>query len=342
MQDLKRVWSGIGWLEATALVVLGVTLALVLTGQVSPVALAIWLVLGYFGYMARSVIEEAQRFQPTEPPTIWAITLWANLGLMALGLGSFGWYLVGGGSVAWIPFLVFVAGMIGLRSWRRSVTARLYAWRIPALKLLQKGEYRQLVRQLEDEATAGRGHPDKLAMVALAYIEMNKLRQAENLIDRAMNLAPTYASVNGALGSLRRHQARYDDAVHAIQAALVFEDNANSRYYLGLCQYLAGDTTAAQTTLRGIIDHPDLMRQGQVYGAFILGQIAEEDGDSEGARDWYARLAEDAPRVLPTLEEEARRHKQTPYAETLKSNVRAMQRIVAQRPVSEEEGTGAA
>jgi Tfp pilus assembly protein PilF len=335
MQALRNIWKQIGWLETAGLVIAGFTLALVFAGPVDPVALIILLVLGYFAWMARGTIRQAQRFRPSEPPTTWLVTLVANLALMALGIGAFGWYLAGGGTRAWIPFLIFIAGMIALRWWRRDVVNRLYGWRTPALTLLQRGEYRRLVRELEDDATAGRGHPDKLAMVALAYIELGKLGRAENLLKRAKDIAPDYASVNGALGALWRHQARYDEAAGAIQQALDFEENVNSAYYLGLCQFLAGDYDAAQATLTPLMDDPTLIQQGQVYGAYILGQIAGGRGDSDAARRWYARMAEGAPKVLDSLEDEARRHKQTPYGETLKDNVRAMRHIIAQRPLAE-------
>jgi tetratricopeptide (TPR) repeat protein len=214
------------------------------------------------------------------------------------------------------------------------VTNKLYGWRTPALTLLQTGDYRRLVRELEDEATAGNGHPEKLAMVALAYIELNKWQRADDLLMRARALAPDFASVNGALGSLRRHQARYDEAITAIQRALAFEENANSSYYLGLCQFLAGDHDAARNTLLGVIDHPDLIRQGRVVGAYILGQIAEESGNSEAARAWYDRMADDAPKVIAALKDEVQRHKQTPYADTLKAHVRSMEQIIARRPLN--------
>jgi tetratricopeptide (TPR) repeat protein len=325
-------WTrGIGWLEAIALVLVGIVIALVVAGQLDGVALIILLVIGYFGYMAQGVIAQAQRFRPVEPHATWLITMLANLALMALGIGAFGWYLAGGGAKTWIPFLVFIAGFIGLRQWRNGVVARLYAWRTPALTLLQKGDYHRLIRELEDDATAGAGHPDKLAMVALAYIELNKLDRAEQLLDRALSLAPDFASVNGALGSLRRHQARYADAVEAIRRALAFEDNVNSAYYLGLCQFLAGDHDGAQDTLATILDNPELIRQGQVYGAYILGQIAEQQGDTPAAESWYDRMQDGADKVIPALDEEARRHKQTAYGETLKEHVRAMRQIIKTR-----------
>ena len=333
MTSTKPFWQRVGPLEAAAFASAGIALALVVAGQLDPVALIILLILAYFAYMARGVLAQAQRFRPVEPPNTWMITLAANLLLMAVGLGAFGWYLAGGGTRAWVPFLVFIAGMMALRLWRRGVTARLYAWRGPALILLQHGEYRKLIRALEDEATAGTGHPDKLAMVALAYVELNKFQQADDLLARAAALAPDFASVNGAIGSLRRHQARYDEAVTAIRRALAFEDNANSRYYLGLCQFLAGDRDSARETLLGVIHDPELIRQGQVYGAYLLGQIAEEAGESEAARAWYDRMAEAAPTAIPALQEEARRHKQTPYGDTLKERVRDMERIIAQRPM---------
>jgi Tfp pilus assembly protein PilF len=333
MTELKRGWQQIGVLEAVALLLVGLTIALAVAGQLDPAALILLLVLAYFGWMARGVLVQAERFRPVEPPNTWAITLVANLVLMALGIGAFGWYLSGGGSMAWVPFLVFMAGMMALRQWRRGQTARLYAWRVPALTLLQKGEYKKLIRVLEDEATAGRGHPDKLAMVALAYIEQNKLETAERLLLRAKQLAPDYASVNGALGSLRRHQARYAEAVEAIRAALAFEDNANSRYYLGLCQYLAGDRADAEHSLRQVIDDPTLIRLGQAYSAYLLGQIAEARGDLGEAQGWYARLAEAGPKAIPALQEEYRRHKQTPYGETLKDDIREMEKLIARRPL---------
>jgi tetratricopeptide (TPR) repeat protein len=333
MTTTKRFWQQVGPFEAAALVIVGAALALVFTGQLDPVALIILLILGYFAYMARGVLRQARRFRPVEPPNTWLITLVANLALMALGIGSFGWYLAGAGARAWVPFLIFIAGMMALRMWRRDVTNRLYAWRVPALLLLQKGEYKKLVRELEADATGGSGHPDKLAMVALAYIELNKWQRADDLLKRAQVLAPDFASVNGALGSLRRHQARYAEAVEAIRQAVAFEDNANSRYYLGLCQFLAGDQAAARDTLTGVIAAPDLIGQGRVYGAYILGQIAESAGDTESARGWYDRMAGDAPRVLPALKEESLRHKQTPYGETLKDHTRNMEHIIARRPV---------
>ncbi len=331
MTLMKRLGLPVGPFEAAGFVIAGIALALVVTGSLDAVALVVLLILGYFAYMARGTITQAQRFRPVEPPGTWTITLVANLVLMALGIGAFGWYLTGAGAMAWVPLLIFIAGMIALRQWRKGVTTRLYAWRVPALVLLQKGEYKKLIRELEDEATAGIGHPDKLAMVALAYIELNKLDQADKLLARARQIAPDFASVNGAIGSLRRHQARYQEAAAAIQKALMFEENVNSRYYLGLVQFLAGNRESARGTLRTIIDDPDLIRQGRVYGAYILGQIAEAESDSEAAREWYARMAEDAPSVIPALNDEWRRHKQTPYADALRGHVRAMEQIIANR-----------
>jgi hypothetical protein len=324
----------IGLLEAAALIIAGIALALVIAGQLDPVALIVLLILGYFVYMARGMLRQARRFRPVEPPNTWLITLVANLLLMGIGIGAFGWYLAGGGARAWIPFLIFIAGMMALRLWRNDVSAKLYTWRTPALTLLQQGDYQKLIRALEAEATAGRGHPEKLAMVALAYIELNKWHKADELLARAAQSAPDYASVNGALGSLRRHQARYAEAVSAIQAALRFEANVNSSYYLGLCQFLAGDPTAARATLEAVIDHPDLIGQGRVYGAYILGQIAESVGDAESAQRWYDRMADSAPKVMPALKEESLRHKQTPYGDTLKDHIRNMERIIARRPLS--------
>ena len=329
---MSRLGRG-GWFEAIALIAFGAVATLVLTGVLDAAAFIVLLVLVYFAWLARGAIVQARRFRPVEPPGTWAITLWANLALMALGIGAFGWYLLGGGVQAWIPFLIFIAGVIALRWWRRGVVNRLYSWRTPALALLQQGEYRRLVRELEDEATAGRGHPDKLAMVALAYIELNKWDRADALLQQAREVAPDFASINGALGSLRRHQARYAEAAEAIEHALRFEESASSRYYLGLCRYLAGDHAAAREALEAALADPTLLRQGQVYGAFVLGQIAESQGDADAARAWYTRMAEGAPKVLPALEEEARRHKQTPYGDTLKEHIRTMQRIIARRPL---------
>ena len=319
-------------LEAFGLVALGIGLALVIAGGLDPAALLIVLVLGYVAYMARGMVRQARRFRPVEPPRVWWVTLLANVALMVLGIGAFGWYMLAGGARAWVPFLIFIAGMIALRQWRQSVTAQLYAWRTPALRLLQMGEYRKLIRELEADPTTPQ-NPDKLAMLALAYIERNKLHKAEELLMRARALAPDFASVNGAIGALRRHQARWADAVGALQKALAFEDNVHTRYYLGLCQFQAGDHEAARATLRAALEDPTLLRQGQVMGAYLLGQMAEEAGDDEAARAWYARMAEHAPQVLPRLDEEARRHKQTPYGDALKAHVRAMQRILARRPL---------
>jgi len=170
----KRFLERVGLFEALALVAFGVALALISTARLEPVALVILLILAYFAYMTRGVLQQARRFRPVEPAHIWWFTAFANIVLMGVGIGAFGWYLAGGGAMAWVPFLIFVAGMMGLRAWRRGVVNRLYAWRTPALTLLQRGEYKKVVRGLEREATAGRGHPDKLAVVALAYIELNK------------------------------------------------------------------------------------------------------------------------------------------------------------------------
>ncbi|MBN1678996.1 MAG: hypothetical protein JW966_01805 [Anaerolineae bacterium] len=331
----KRTARPVGWMEGFALVVIGVVVALVLTGNLDGIALIILLVLGYFIYMARGVLIEAQRVRPVEPPDTWLITMIANLVLIAVGIGSFGWYLVGGGSRAWVPFLVFIAGVMALRMWRRNVVARLYAWRIPALKLLQQGEYKRLVRELEREATEGRGHPDKLAMVALAYVEQNKWDYADRLLARALQVAPDYASVNGTLGALRRHQARYAEAVEALQKALAFDYSAANHFYLGFCQYLSGDAGSAQGTLLDVIDHTTLSRQGQLIGTYLLGQIAEADGDSSAARQWYTRMAEIAPKTIPLLQDESRRHKQTPYGDMLKEHIRAMERIITRRPMEQ-------
>lgn len=332
--NLRQLGRQIGPLEIIALAAFGAALILVAAAGLHPVALIILFILGYMGYMARGVIRQARRFRAVEPPRAWWITLIANLLLMGIGLGAFGWYIAGAGSKAWVPFLIFIAGMMSLRLWRREVVKKLYAWRTPALTLLQQGEYKKLVRSLEKEATAGRGHPDKLVMVALADIELNKWTEADDLLRRARLLAPDYASVNGAIGQLRRHQGLYHEAVEAIQRALAFEASSTSSYYLGLCQFFAGDHEEARATLAAVIDAPDLLRQGQVVGAYILGQLAETDGDQAAARVWYDRMADGAPKVLEALNEEWRRHKQTPYSDLLKTHVRHMEQIIARRPLN--------
>lgn len=332
----RQLTGRIGVFEAAALIALGIALALVIGGGLDPVALIILLVWGYVVWAARGMVRQAQRFRPVEPPRTWLVTLVANIALTALGLGAFGWYLLGGGTRAWLPFLGFIVGMIALRQWRRGVVNCVYAWRTPALTLLQQGEYKKLVRALEDDPLTAR-NPDRLAMLALAQIELNKWQAAEQLLMQARALAPDFASVNGAIGALRRHQARWDEAAQAIRMSLAFEENANSRYYLGFCQFLQGDHAGARATLSPILDDPTLIRQGQVVGAYILGQVASAAGDAESARGWYARMSEGAPKVIPLLEDEMRRHKQTPYAETLKEHVRVMQRLVARRGVAEED-----
>jgi hypothetical protein len=322
----------IGWFEAVGFVLAGIALALVAIGVIDPLGMVIVLVLLYFAWMARGVITQAQKVRAVEPARTWLITLVGNLFLMALGIGSFGWYLVGGSVRVWVPFLLFIAGMMALRWWRRGAVATIYAWRVPALTLLQQGEYKKLIRHLDDAS----GHPEKLAMLALAYIELNKWDVANNLLMQAQKIAPDFASVNGALGSLRRHQARYDEAIEAQQRALKYEENSSTRFYLGQVQYFAGQHDAARATLLSVIDLPDLTKLGQVYGAFMLGQIAEESGDSEAARRWYDRMAEGAPKILPALDEEWHRHKQTPYGDTVKEHVRTMEKIIARRPLAQD------
>ncbi len=342
MTGFRKLARQIGAVEAAVLIVSGIALALVFAGRLDPVALIILLIWGFIVYSAYGMVQQAQRFRPVEPPNTWLVTLIANIALTAIGLGAFGWFLLGGGMMTWVPFLIFIAGTVGLRQWRQGVVSRVYAWRTPALTLLRKGEYKKLTRELEaDEGL--HANPDKLAMLALAYIELNKWQKAEALLIEARGLAPDFASVNGALGSLRRHQGRYGDAVSVIRKVLAFEDSVSSRYYLGLCQYLDGDHKGAATTLRAVMDDPTLLRQGQVFSAYILGQIAAQAGDEDAARAWYARMAEYAPQVIPVLEQESRRHKQTNYGDALRHHVRAMQKIIAQRPMAEgatAEATG--
>ncbi len=80
MTTTKRFWQQVGPLEAAALIVAGIALALVIAGQVDPVALIILLILGYFVYMARGILRQARRFRPVEPPNTWLITLVAESG----------------------------------------------------------------------------------------------------------------------------------------------------------------------------------------------------------------------------------------------------------------------
>ncbi len=205
MTTTKRIWQQVGPLEAAALIVAGIALALVIAGQVDPVALIILLILGYFVYMARGILRQARRFRPVEPPNTWLITLAANLALMGLGIGSFGWYMAGGGSRTWIPFLIFIAGMMALRQWRRDVTNKLYAWRTPALMLLQKDEYKQLIRALEDDATAGTGHPDVAYLTVhfannfIAHLHVNWLSPVKI---RQMLIGGAAAAVTFGVGHL--------------------------------------------------------------------------------------------------------------------------------------------
>ena len=45
-------------------------------------------------------------------------------------------------------------------------------------------------------------------------------------------------------------------------------------------------------------------------------------------------MADDAPKVIAALKDEVQRHKQTPYADTLKTHVRSMEQIIARRPLN--------
>ena len=61
MDELRRTLRGTGLVESAGLIIAGAVIAGVITGRLHPVAL-IWLViLGYFAYMARGVIRQADR-----------------------------------------------------------------------------------------------------------------------------------------------------------------------------------------------------------------------------------------------------------------------------------------
>jgi tetratricopeptide (TPR) repeat protein len=99
--------------------------------------------------------------------------------------------------------------------------------------------------------------------------------------------------VNLAIALLNRQQG--DDETHALQllqkVVAAHPDHQRARYCSGLLEFRRGEAAVAAQQFRAVL----ATDPGDPYAAYFLAQSLQQQGDTEGALQWYRRALEADP-----------------------------------------------
>jgi tetratricopeptide (TPR) repeat protein len=146
--------------------------------------------------------------------------------------------------------------------------------------------------------------PDsELSVLTLAQV-MGDADAAGQLFAGFLKKNPTAREVRAAYARLLVEQKRYDQARAQFEQMLKDEpDNPGTLYALGIMSIQAGDQKSAEQYLRRFVtvlgegDDPD---RDPSKGLMLLAQIAEEQGDFNGALGWLDKVSSEDPRLYMT------------------------------------------
>lgn len=154
---------------------------------------------------------------------------------------------------------------------------------------IEQGNPRGVVELLGPYATAG--EPATLALLGLAFAELGRLGEAEELLRRSLAADAQAARAHEGLGIVLLRQGRAAEARSALERALALDaklpDAWNS---LGVALYgLAGPREAIAAWQRAVT-----LDGNQLDALFNLGMVAADIGERGLARDSLRRFVRDA------------------------------------------------
>ncbi|MBB3222845.1 tetratricopeptide (TPR) repeat protein [Massilia umbonata] len=146
--------------------------------------------------------------------------------------------------------------------------------------------------------------PDsELSVLTLAQV-MGNADAAGQLFAGFLKKNPGAREVRSAYARLLVEQKRYDVARAQFGQMLKDEpDNPGTLYALGIMSLQAGDQKAAGEYLRrfvAVLGESDDPERDPSKGLMLLAQIAEEQGDFDGALGWLDKVSSEDPRLYMT------------------------------------------
>lgn len=154
------------------------------------------------------------------------------------------------------------------------------------------GARRRFRRHLET-ATVNPRDSDAHLQLGLIHMQRRQYHQAVARFERALEIDPDDCDAHFQLGRIARQQGEYADAIRCFEA-VVSRDESHAHHEIwrevGATYLEAGDLAHARSSLERFAEK----RAWDPEGLYLLGQVREASGDTEGAQDAFERCAESA------------------------------------------------
>jgi tetratricopeptide (TPR) repeat protein len=206
-------------------------------------------------------------------------------------------------SLSWIPLvlLAFVWGPLSfLLRFAASPFFLFYAWYLLGGEFQKLGtgfRSRQNFQRMLQAAAINPHDGDAQYQLGLIYQQRRRYSEAIQRFRNAVAIDPTETDAHFQLGRIAREQGRIADAIGHFETVLAQDERHNSseiRRELGGAYLAAGRFDDARRQLEIYTDR----REYDPEGLYYYGQVLDEAGEREKAREMYVRAVE-AARTAP-------------------------------------------
>ena len=161
---------------------------------------------------------------------------------------------------------------------------RTYAQTLPKGGITGKARYQQVMKRLNETKPAYEDY-EKARQMA----KENRPKEARKLVNKAIKVEPNEGHFHSFLGDLELDAKRYTSAQNAYSEAIDLNPGFFYSYLQsGITSEKQGALSQAKSRLNRSIE---LLPTAQAYNA--LGNIAERQGDTDQAREYFAAASQD-------------------------------------------------
>jgi beta-barrel assembly-enhancing protease len=161
-----------------------------------------------------------------------------------------------------------------------------------AVRALQKNKLEEANNLLNRAINADRYQPPFYALAGFVYVKRKNYAEAERYFNGALSLDPNFQPAHRGLGTVDYFRQNYADSERHLQKSIsLFPDDSISRYFLGMGYYRTNAFKAAIPHLARVAEarpnHPN------IHG--VLGQCYEQVNDLQSAYNQYTIQLKVAP-----------------------------------------------
>jgi len=165
---------------------------------------------------------------------------------------------------------------------------------------MQTGDYESVVSTLGGLADKAVDADDAqaLAMLGTAYARLNRLTEASELLERAVELAPDISELRNQLAVTLLAAGESGEAIGQLQSAINVDGELQlSDYLLVLAQLREGRTAEALETATAVRDRAP----AEPVGDNLIGAVRLAEGDKEAARTAFNQALAKDPSFSPAV-----------------------------------------